>query len=283
MNISYKDGKWARDIISLQNKNGSWGYFHTLSQPNKNPITTEQALKRLLILGYSIDDEPIQRAVEYMINCLSGKYEIPDRREKVHNWDVFTDLMLSAWIRKFTLCNDRANNVSAIWSKVISSAFSSGYYNHQDYLNAYNDYLLIKAKGGRILDFVNFYQISLIAGNLSKDIERSMFDYVLSHNSGIYYIYDKPLNVLPIDFATKDASRYIGAIELLSVYKHNHDKLSFVVQWLMSNKNENGMWDMGSKVNDKIYFPLSDTWRKAKYRVADCTYKIEKLINKLSD
>jgi hypothetical protein len=55
------------------------------------------------------------------------------------------------------------------------------------------------------------------------------------------------------------------------------------MQWLMSNKNENEKWDMGSNVSDKIYFPLSDSWRKAEYRVADCTYRIENLINILFD
>lgn len=25
----YKDSKWAKDILSLQDQNGLWGYFHT--------------------------------------------------------------------------------------------------------------------------------------------------------------------------------------------------------------------------------------------------------------
>ena len=97
----FKTGKWAREIISLQKPNGMWGYF-PLSEPNKTPITTEQALRRLSILRYTIDDECIIKAVGYINDCLSGKERIPDRREKVHNWDIFTDLMLATWIRRFT-------------------------------------------------------------------------------------------------------------------------------------------------------------------------------------
>ena len=37
-----------------------------------------------------------------MSDCLSGKREIPDQREKLADWDVFTSLMLSTWIRRFT-------------------------------------------------------------------------------------------------------------------------------------------------------------------------------------
>jgi len=75
----YKNSKWASEILNLQNEDGLWGYFHTLSEPSKTPITTEQALRRLFILGYSIIDEPIQKCVSYMNDCLLGKKQMPDR------------------------------------------------------------------------------------------------------------------------------------------------------------------------------------------------------------
>ena len=46
--VDYRNSKWASEIIGLQKDDGSWGYFHTLSNPSKrNPITTEQAIRRL--------------------------------------------------------------------------------------------------------------------------------------------------------------------------------------------------------------------------------------------
>ncbi len=84
--MNFKTGKWAEKIIELQHNDGSWGYFHTLSNPTpKQPITTEQALRRLEILGFSIEDKPIQKALNYLNNCLIGKSKIPDREEKTHN------------------------------------------------------------------------------------------------------------------------------------------------------------------------------------------------------
>ncbi|MDR2941219.1 MAG: hypothetical protein LBV17_01315 [Treponema sp.] len=74
-------------------KDGSWGYFHTLSNPSsKRPMTTEQALRRLEILGFTIDDITIQKALKYLNNCLTGKENIPDRVEKKHDWNIFTDI-----------------------------------------------------------------------------------------------------------------------------------------------------------------------------------------------
>lgn len=52
----HKDVKWAKQIISLQDSEGKWGIFHSLSKPTNN-TTTEQALRRFERLGYTIEDE----------------------------------------------------------------------------------------------------------------------------------------------------------------------------------------------------------------------------------
>lgn len=69
---------------------------------------------------------------------------------------------------------------------------------------------------------------------------------------------------------------------MLAEYKFARDKLEFVADWLIDNKNENGAWDLGKTVNDKIYFPLSDDWRKMGAREADCTERIGTLLKALS-
>ena len=77
----HKDGKWAKSIIALQEDDGKWGQFHSLSKFCNSPITTEQALRRLERLGYTMEDACIQKAVSYMDDCLTGKKTIPDPRE----------------------------------------------------------------------------------------------------------------------------------------------------------------------------------------------------------
>lgn len=141
----HKDGKWARAIIALQEDDGKWGCFHSLSQFYNSPVTTEQALCRLERLGY-------------------------------------------------------------------------------------------------------------------------------------FYFADA---VLPDCFESREASRYLGAIELLSKYKSAKDELKFVADWLIGKRNLNGKWDLGKTVNDKVYFPLSNDWRKKEMREADCTERIEALLKEL--
>jgi hypothetical protein len=283
----YKTSKWAREILDLQQKDGSWGYFHTASSASKPPLTTESALRRLKILGYTIDDAPIHKAVEYMLACMKGQKAIPDRREKTHNWNIFTEMMLATWIREFTLSEEAANQVAMKWTGILSEAFISGKYSHDAYRMAYSKRFAEKPRGDRFMDFVSFYPVSLLSSSLEPKTERAFLDYVLNHPKGIYYVYDGPIGVkgaksLPAVFASKEASQYLGAIELLTRYRGSKDKLQFVVPWLKNNRNKNGKWDLGPSANDKVYFPLSDDWRKTETREDDCTFRVQRLLGELT-
>ena len=282
--MNHKDGKWARTIIDLQNDDGTWGLaFHSLSQLNKRyPLTTEQALRRLKVLGFTINDPPIRKAVDCMTSCLGGERKIDNYWEKTHNWELFTQLMLSTWVRIFEPDNEPALKFSKRWANVIEKAFESGTYSNDAYLDAYICEFSSKPKGARELDFSNFYHIHLLQDVLSEKTENQLLDYIIAKSNGIYYVYGSPLNKIPNVFISKEASSYLSAIEILSGYKLAKEKLSFVADWLENNIDENGQWDFGSKANDNVYFPLSDSWKKAEYRKADCTERITAILQKLN-
>lgn len=276
----YKDGKWARQLLALQHEDGKWGTFHSMSQFYDAPITTEQALRRLEYLGFTEADPCIQKALGYMEDCLAGRNTIPDHREKIHDWDVFTALILSTWIRRYTGGSEAANRVARQWAKVITAAFANGAYNHDAYVAAYHD--VIRPNGGRLVAFANFYPVSLVSDCLDPQTEQAAVDYLLYQEHGIYYIYDGVIANPPANFEGREASRYLTAIELLARYRHARPQLRFVAEWLEGHRNENGRWDMGKAVNDKLCFPLSDDWRKQETREADCTQRIAKLIQQLT-
>jgi len=284
--MDYKNGKWAKKIIELQHNDGSWGYFHSLSNPTpEQPMTTEQALRRLEILGFTINDKPIKKAVKYMNDCLIGKNRIPDREEKTHNWNVFTGLILSTWIRIFTKDNENANNITEKWREIISNAFVNNTYEHNIYVNKYENIFGIKLnpKAGRLIDFVHFYPVSLLANVLDKKIEAKYFKYILEHDCGMYYVYDKKLKDVPKVFQSKITNHYLRAIEILAKYDNPECKkqLKYVAKWLRENKTKNNEWDMGKEAKDGISFPLSDSWRTEENRIKDCTYRINKLLEKI--
>lgn len=277
----HTDTKWARKIISLQDDEGKWGFFHTLSQSSNSPMTTEQALKRLKNLGFTIEDHCIEKAVEYMSDCLTHKKKIPDHKEKIQDWEIFSNLMLATWIRVFVEDNIAANRVAQQWAEVITAGFENGMFDYNKYIDTYAKVICLPPKGARILGCTSFYPVSLVAGCLDKKIENAYIEHIINNDDGIYYIYNRKISVVPVEFQSKKASRFLAAIELLSEYEESKRQLLYVVNWLQQNKNVNGKWDMGNVVNDKVYFPLSDSWRDTKIREADCTERINRILNKL--
>lgn len=281
-NMNYKDGKWAGKILDSRNDEGMWGNFHTLSQPVGNrPITTEQAIRRLRILGFTKEDAVIQTVLERMCLCVRGKRKIDDYYEKTHDWALFEKLMLSAWIRLFDPDNEAAIQVARVWAAIAERAFSSGQYDRNADAEAFAAQFGRKPKSGFETGFGMFYHVVLLQGILMPETENLLLDYYIARPEGIYYIYDKPLCVLPEAFASKMTSHYLAAIEVLSGYRQAGEKLRFATEWLKSNRDEHGQWDLGADAKDGVYFPLSDSWRKKEYRISDCTQRITSILQKL--
>jgi hypothetical protein len=278
--MDFKNGKWAKNLIEMQLEDGSWGYFHTLYYDKKLPITTEQALRRLEILGFTFEDEPIKKTVKYMHNCLIGKITYPDREERFPNWKIGRDFVLATWIRIFTLNDNAANDLAQKWTEIINKAFSNNKYDHELYKETYRKAFGIKTVHENI---AIFYLISMITNLLDKNIEKSYFKHILENDNGIYYIYDKKLTVTPNKFISKETNRYLRAIELLAKFNNPECKkqLKFIVKWLKENMIRNNEWDMGKESKDGINFPLSDSWKTEENRIKDCTYRINKLLEKI--
>lgn len=281
--MNHKNGQIAQHIIELQKEDGTWGNeFHSLAMPNnKTPLTTEQALRRLQLLGFTIKDSPIRKAVDCMTSCLRGERKIDNYWEKTQDWNLFTKLMLSTWIKIFEPDNALALTFAKQWATIIEKTFADGAYNHETYQKAYQEEFYQKTKGPQELDFVSFYPINLLQGLLSEETESRMLDYILNYDNGIYYIYGKTISEVPKVFASIETSRYLAAIDILLGYRTAKEKLGFVIKWLEENQDTNGQWDLGAKVKDNLYFPLSDSWRNTTYRQADCTEKISLILKKL--
>lgn len=280
--MEHKEGKWATQILAERHEDGMWGNFHTLSRPVKGrPITTEQAIRRLYCLGYNIEDEVIKNVVDCMVLCIRDRHKIDNYFEKTHDWHLFEKLMLSAWIRIFDSQNPYALEVAQSWADIAEKAFARGTYCRENDIEAFTKQQGRRPQSGFETGFGMFYHAVLLQGILTPKTERLFLDYYLSKQDGMYYIYDKPLNQVPEEFASRGASCYLAAMEVLAGYKSAKEKLSFVVEWLNDNKDENDQWDFGPKANDGVYFPLSDTWRKAEDRKRDCTERVNRFLNRL--
>lgn len=276
------DNKWIQEIVDLQQADGSWGCFHTLSKPAKGKaLTTEQALRRLYQLGLTDKDKPIQKALTYMKAVLRHELTPPDRREKVLNWDFFESMMMATWIRRYSPQDKDAAIIAAFWADIIRAAFSSGIYDDASYEAAYREKIPKLHNGERLIDISQFYMVNLLWGELDRHVESAFVDSIIHHANGIYYVYDQPIRDLPDKFDSLQASRYIGALECMAAYSCASEKLSFAIAWLHRHKQED-TWDLGPEAKDNVYFPVSNSWRKSKDRKLDCTVRIRRLLNTIA-
>jgi len=272
----------AREIISQQKLDGSWGNFHCLSWPVKGQaLSTEQALRRLYILGYTAEDKPIRRAIKYMERHL-GKPVSTIFYEQKHDPKLYTDLMLAAWLRLFVPEHPGAMRIARQWAAVLEADFETGERNQENYLQAFQEQFgkVPNLNAPCLMNFFTFYHMILLQDVLSRETENAMLDWMISNPKGMSYVYEKPLNEPP-EFLSRGASRYLGALEVLADYKLAPEKLGFAVEWLNAHK-VNGQWDMGAKAKDGVYFPISENWRNLEDRRQDCTQRITKLLYKIT-
>ena len=74
----------------------------------------------------------------------------------------------------------------------------------------------------------------------------------------------------------------LAALELLAAYPAARPQLTFAAAHLYLNISPDSRWDLGTKANDRIYFPLSDSWRSTDTRKADCTERIRRFLDKIT-
>ena len=280
MTPDFRQGKWAAAILSAQQPDGTWpGGFHGLASPGKAPLTTEQALRRLHALGFTIQDEPVRRCVDVMAACLRGERKIDAYWETGIDWAMFEPLMLAAWIRRFDPQQPDALAFGRRWARVAEAGFHSGEYDSAAWNNAYEAEFRRAARHPRSLGFSALYHTMLLPGLLSPSAERALVRHVL--HTGMYYVHERPLTPPPAVFQSRETTRWLAALSLLTDYPAAREELTFARVWLHLNARADGTWDMGTAAADRVYLPLSDSWRSEAARIADSTAVIRRILDLL--
>ena len=108
--------------------------------------------------------------------------------------------------------------------------------------------------------------------NLPPHLERMILDYVMDASHGIYYTYDKQINTFPSIDARKFVI-WLLALRLLSRFPTWHKVGLAALNWIWNQRSADGLWDFTGYRPGKpaSYLPISESWRKRKNRVIDCS------------
>lgn len=262
------------DLALRQNTDGSFGKFHSMSIDNS--ITTEKALRRFLFLNLDNDYPVVKKCIDYVKQCLYKNIVIPDRREKVINWDVFEELMFSAWLNNFHVDDEKVSSIQLVWKSVIENSIIDNKFSFEEYKKQYR--LTFGAKGLKVISPSSFYMVCLLAKKLTLSAKQAYFQYVMEQ--GIYYIYNKNLFEVPTLFDSKNTIYYLIAIKLISPYA-SENELNFVKTWIYKHRSLEGYWDMPNLKPDGTVFPRINNWRKNENKLADISQFINDVLSVL--
>lgn len=262
------------ELALKQNDDGSFGHFHSMSYDNF--LTTEKALRRFYFLKLDKDIPIVRKTLEYVKKCLDKELIIPDRREKVINWDVFEQLMFTSWLTIFNVFDKKVEDIKRVWTSIIEESLINDKFSYDEYQKVYR--YVFGPKGTREISPSSFYMVSLLKKSLGPKAQKAYFDFIMEN--GIYYINSDNLYNLPLVFDSKKTICYLQAIKIISSYANPND-LTFVCKWLDDYKNSDGYWDMPNLKPDGIIFPISDNWRKLENKLKDINVYINDVYTKI--
>lgn len=262
-------------LKSLQKPNGGFERFHSMSYFSS--ITTEHALRKCMYSKLPKEDYFVRSLLNYVLNLLYQKEPFPDRIEKVVNWTVFTRLMYASWLKIFGVDDFEVQNVTMQWKQTIEYATHTHVFDIKHYQNEYDRVFGKPKSKERYIDPTNFYMVNLLKNELSNQAKKSYFDHIM--DKGIYYVFNKNLWQLPIDFDKNETIHYLIAIKMASMYCLDKDDMKFVKEWIIKHCHTDGYWHTSNIKKDGLI--LSGNWRNKANKLNSIKSFLEDILSNL--
>jgi hypothetical protein len=281
--------KWVLQLADSQWDDGTWGRFHTQDTSRKQPFpTTESAIFIALELGLDQHSSILQKVMPTIQSYVAGDAiwsDPPEKHDNPQAWYVWVRHFSAAILALIDLHHTRLDEFWNLWAEALQAAFQSGTYDRQREVVALNALMQCRMKNP--VPFHRRYPLLILSATrnrLSDDLERRMLDFVMHSPEGIYYVYGKDISVLP-PLLSRDFWRWFSAHQLLSRFRLWKELSVDGLNWIWEQRTPEGFWDFGSKVGRKPYtgFPLSESWRRPKNRIIDCTTTALALLFKYFD
>jgi hypothetical protein len=278
--------KWITLLHRSQWPDGTWGRFHTQDTTVKQPfITSEAAIATALDSGLDSHSPILLKVQNVILEYMSGKICWPDPPEKHDNplaWYVGVPHFSAAVLAQIDRYHPRLDEFWDVWSEVVRVAFQSGTYDRQKEIEVLN--ILLKCRMKKPVPFHVKYPLLILSAThkqLPGSLDLQLLNYVMHSPSGIYYMYDKKIS----DFPTIQSRGFWGWIythELLSRFRAWKEIAEDALNWIWSQRTEDGFWDVASDIGRKPFssFPLSETWRRSENRKIDGSVEILGLLSR---
>ena len=268
---------WVKELAQEQQSDGSWGRFHSADAKNKKKFpSSEIAIRRALALGLERDNPILARAIKYMQAVLDGKVTWLDRVEKAEGWPICVEAISAGTLAQVDPFHPAIDKAWEYWAEIAQRSFSTGQYDQQSEVRAHRE-----TRGLKIVYLRSRYVLTLLGSRskqLSIQLERHIGNWIWNNPDGIGYLGADLKKPIPYHI-----NQWLDSLEILSNFQCWREYAGEAMEWLWEQRRPDGFWDFGTRVSQTFYFPLSDNWRKPKYRQADYSTRALILLRKYVD
>jgi hypothetical protein len=271
------ESKWIRQLEGAQLPNGSWGRFHSQDTQVKTAFrTTEEAIDRAFALGLEQNSQMLTQVRQYILDVLHGDAYITDRVEKHESWPLLIKLILAGRLAQVDPRNRELDPFWTYLADVAQHAFASGNYRLEDEVAAYQQLSGIHVENG-FLESQHALWI-LATHKLPDQLEQAIVRWIWHKPDGIRYI-----RVALADPSPRQIGYWLRSMNILTQFYAWREVSVNVLNRIWEQRNQDGMWDFGSRIASCVEFPLSDSWRQPKNRRLDYSTCILILLRKFYD
>lgn len=285
--IDLREAFLKSDIVEQlyheQDEYGGWGKLQSKDYSVKAVFPTSQvAINRCLYIGLTIKDRDILLcAYEYLEDFLKGNSHerFYNKNERDVPWKTASICETIEAIKPYNSLCDRTYGE---WLYIADKAYESGEYSYERERTAQHEVFLTRE------DRLVPMQIGLLLKrpkSISAELEAAM----LRHHGGYAYyhghFWENCPAKLPDSFVYEKTRRWFHSFNYINQFRGSELFLAEAVDWLLSNRNSDGVWDWGSQIKDPWgYFGYFSTNRNYKHnRVVDCSIEILDFLKKYID
>lgn len=287
LNLLRKDFLYSDIVDELyreQNRNGSWGYrLQSKDYTAKDKFPTSLVgINRCLYIGLTIDDrEILQMAYYYLEDFLRGTNheKLHDKNERDVPWQTATICNAIEAIKPYNELCDRAYRE---WLYIAERTFSGGEYSFERERDTQHE--VFWTKEDRLVP-LQFELLLKRRENIPPALENAMLHHYGEHAYYHGHFWRDCPAKLPDSFVYKQTRRWMHSFNYINNFRGSSFYLSKSVDWLLENRNTDGLWDWGTQAKDPWgYFGYFSTSRNYNHnRVIDCSMEILSFLKKYID
>ena len=273
----------VEELYREQDYSGGWGRLYSKDYSVKAKFPTSMtAINRCLYIGLTIEDRDILlRAYEYLEDFLTGKSreKIRPTNEREIPWRTASICEMIEAIKPY---NELCDQTYDAWMYIVTRAYESGEYSYERERAAQHEVFWTKEK--RLVP-MQFGLLLKRRERVSLELEKCLLHH---HGERAFYhgyFWENCPAKLPDHFRYEKTRRWFYSFHYINQFRGSAVYLADTVNWLMENRNADGLWDWGPQIKDPWgYFGYFSTNRHyAHNRIVDCSMEVLNFLKKYID